>query len=74
MTLSNGIDFVLAASFISSESSDNFDLTNSGEAYKIAARSPMLLYVKEVKELDYTSKFGVQINQRFLDPDNMHIV
>lgn len=34
----------------------------------------MLLYVKEVKELDFVSKFGVQINQRFLDPSNMFMV
>lgn len=32
----------------------------------------MLLYVKEIKEQPYTNKFGVQINQRFLDPNNMH--
>ena len=33
----------------------------------------MLLYVKEVKELSYASKFGVQMNQRFLDPQNKYI-
>ena len=32
----------------------------------------MLLYVKEIKEQDYLNKFGVQINQRFLDPSNMY--
>ena len=34
----------------------------------------MLLYVKEVKQLDYINKFGVQMNQRFLDPQNKYIV
>jgi hypothetical protein len=33
----------------------------------------MLLYVKEVKQLDFVSKFGVQMNQRFLDPENKNI-
>jgi len=33
----------------------------------------MLLYVKEVKQQDYANKFGVQMNQRFLDPQNMYI-
>ena len=33
----------------------------------------MLLYVKEVKQLDFVNKFGVQMNQRFLDPQNKFI-
>ena len=33
----------------------------------------MLLYVKEVKQLPFASKFGVQMNQRFIDPDNKYI-
>ncbi len=28
-----------------------------------------MLFVKEVKQLDFTDKFGVLINQRFFDPD-----
>ncbi len=72
MTLNTGIQFILAGCFISSKSSANFDLEVVGENYKITARSPMLLYVKQVKQLEYASKFGVQINQRFIDPLNMH--
>jgi hypothetical protein len=43
------IEFILAASFISSESSSNLDLSNSTEGYKVTAKVPFLLYVKEVK-------------------------
>lgn len=32
----------------------------------------MLLYVKEVKELDFCNKYGIQINQRFIDPQNKY--
>lgn len=72
MNFTKGIEFVLAACFVSSESSSNFDLSDSGDTVQLKAKSPMLLYVKEVKEQDYINKFGVQINQRFLDPTNMY--
>lgn len=51
MTLNRPIDFMLAACFISGESAANFDLADSGSSYKLTAGSPMLLYVKEVKEV-----------------------
>lgn len=72
MNFSQGIEFILAACFVSSDSSSNFDLSNSEHTFEIKAKSPMLLYVKEIKEQDYLNKFGVQINQRFLDPSNMY--
>jgi hypothetical protein len=64
------IEFILASAFISSESSSNLDLSNSSEGYKVTAKAPFLLYVKEVKEMSYNRKFGVLINQRFIDPVN----
>ena len=31
-----------------------------------------MLFVKEVKELNYADKFGVLINQRFFNPDERY--
>jgi hypothetical protein len=70
MYLRSPVEFIIAASFISKESSTNFELNNSGDKYEILAKSPMLIYVKEVKKLEYFKKFGVLINQRFFDPNN----
>lgn len=70
MYLKTPIDFILASSFIPSESSSNYELSNAGDNNEIHPKSPMLLYVKEVKKLDYAKKFGVLINQRFFDPNN----
>ena len=50
MNLNRPIDFILASCFISSESSANFDLQENGKNYSLKAESPMLLFVKEVKE------------------------
>ena len=46
MYLKTPIDFILASSFISSESSSNYELSNAGDNYEIHPKSPMLLYVK----------------------------
>jgi hypothetical protein len=41
---------------------------------EIGANAPLLLYIKELKELDYAKKFGVIMNQRFVDNANRYIV
>jgi hypothetical protein len=46
MYLKTPIDFMLASSFISSESSSNYELSNAGDNYEIHPKSAMLLYVK----------------------------
>lgn len=38
----------------------------------ISAEASFLVFVKELKEVDYFKKFGVMINQRFFNPDDMH--
>jgi hypothetical protein len=43
-------------------------LSNEGENFIIEAKNSFMLFVKEVKELDYADKFGVMINQRFFNP------
>lgn len=70
MYLKTPIEFILASSFISSDSSSNFELSNADNKYEILVQSPMLIYVKEVKRVEHTKKFGVLINQRFFDPIN----
>lgn len=74
MSFTTPIEFMLAACFVSSESSANFDISNDGENYQVCSKVPLLLYVKEVKQLPYLNKFGVLMNQRFIDPTNKYTI
>lgn len=66
------IEFTLACCFLSNISHADYELSNEGDNYIIEANNPFMLFVKEVKELNYTDKFGVLINQRFFNPDERY--
>lgn len=61
---------MLAACFISGGGSTNFEQEIDSDRCAITARTPILLYVKELKKVELTKKFGVIINQRFFDPSS----
>ena len=63
------IEFILASCFLPNELNPEYELSPSGDNFVIEANSSFVIFVKEVKELDFQSKFGVLINQRFFSPD-----
>lgn len=72
MYLTSAVEFTLAACFIPNLKVLPYNLSTSGEHTVISAEAPFLVFVKEVKELDFEKKFGVMLNQRFFSPDDMY--
>ena len=68
MFLRNKVDFTLASCFLPNNKHAEFDLTNEGQNQVIQAKSPFLVFVKELKSVQYEKKFGVFLNQRFFNP------
>lgn len=44
-----------------------------GNNLKIHAKNPFLVFLKEIKQMDYISKFGITLNHRFYDPYDQFI-
>lgn len=61
---------MLAACFVAEGSASDYDLDAESDRCALTAKVPMLLYVKELKKVEHTKKFGVIMNQRFFDPSN----
>lgn len=73
MYLLDKVSFTLAACFLPSSPNALFEIKNEGQNFIISAKSTFLVFVKEIKEVDYQSKFGIMINHRFFDPyDQFH--
>ena len=72
MYLQDKISFSLAASFLPSNSNAEFEIKNEGENFVITAKSSFLVFVKEIKQVDYSPKFGIMINHRFFDPQDQY--
>ncbi len=49
-------------------------MKNEGEKILIKAKSPFLMFVKEIKPEKFINKFGIMINQRFIDPFDQHAI
>ena len=72
MFLRRKIDFTLASCFLPNHKHAEFDLANENENQVIQAKSPFLVFVKELKSVQYEKKFGVFLNQRFFDPSDKY--
>ena len=68
MFLRSKVDFTLASCFIPNNKHAEFDLANEEQNQVIQAKSPFLVFVKELKSVQYEKKFGVFLNQRFFNP------
>lgn len=68
MYLNDKISYTVAASFLPNNSNAQFEIKNEGGNFIICGKNSFLVFVKEIKEVDYHSKFGIMINHRFFDP------
>ena len=67
------VEFMLLAAFMPISDSNEYDLSNEEDHFKLELKAPLLLYVKESKKIPFESKYGVLMNQRFYDPSNRYM-
>lgn len=72
MDFGSNAQFMVAAAFMPSSESNEFNMSPEGDQIKLQFKAPLLLYVKELKKMPYLSKYGVLMNQRFYDPTNRY--
>lgn len=58
----------LAVGFLPVPFAAKYNIKADGEFLVIAAESPFMVFIKEIKRMEFNNKYGVLINQRISDP------
>jgi hypothetical protein len=73
MYLKTEAEFVFAICFLPDVFSAQYFLQSGDDDITIIAESSFFVFVKEVKSVEYTKKYGILVNQRFFDPSDPYI-
>ena len=73
MYLNSQSEFTFAISFLPQDFTAKFSLQSGEDDVTIVAESSFFVFVKEVKAVEYSKKYGILVSQRFFDPSDPFI-
>jgi hypothetical protein len=73
MYLRTHSEFAFAICFLPDIFTAKYSLQSGDEDITIIAESSFFMFVKEVKSVEYTRRYGILVSQRFFDPSDPYI-
>jgi hypothetical protein len=74
MYLGTQTEFVFAICFLPDAFTAKYSLQSGDDDVTITAESSFFVFVKEVKAVEYSKKYGILVSQRFFDPSDPYTI